>query len=166
MRVADLLVLRLARAGARAIFGLPGGGSNLDIIEAARQQGLRFVLAHTETAGALMAAAQGEITGAPGVCLSTLGPVIDTFGEARLADAAISRLASRVVMRLDEEIGQGAPSLTQAQVTRSSRRPPCPDRPRKRRARLSRARRRATSWMRSSAPAPRAPSRARRSSRR
>ena len=39
-----------------------------------RRRGLPFVLAHTETAGALMAAAQAEITGAPGVCLATLGP--------------------------------------------------------------------------------------------
>lgn len=74
MKVADLMVARLVRAGARAIFGMPGGGSNLDLVEAARRQRLRFVLAHTETAGALMAAAQAEITGAPGVCLSTLGP--------------------------------------------------------------------------------------------
>ena len=53
---------------------MPGGGSNLDVIDAARRQGLPFVLSHTETAGAIMAAAQAEITSAPGVCLSTLGP--------------------------------------------------------------------------------------------
>jgi acetolactate synthase-1/2/3 large subunit len=79
MRVADLLVARLARAGACAVFGVPGGGSNLDIIAAARCHGLRFVLAHTETAAAIMAAAQAEITGAPGVCLSTLGPGVSSM---------------------------------------------------------------------------------------
>ena len=57
---------------------MPGGGSNLDIIEAARSHGLRFV-AHTETAGAIMAAAQAEITRAPGVCLSTLGPGVSSL---------------------------------------------------------------------------------------
>ena len=74
MKVADLVVTRLADAGARFIFGMPGGGSNLDLIEAARSRGMRFVLSHTETAGAIMAAAQAEVTGTPGVCLSTLGP--------------------------------------------------------------------------------------------
>jgi acetolactate synthase I/II/III large subunit len=91
MRVADLLVSRLVRAGARAIFGMPGGGSNLDIIEAARRQGLRFVLAHTETAGALMAAAQAEITRSPGVCLSTLGP-----GAASLVNGVAHAWLDRV----------------------------------------------------------------------
>jgi acetolactate synthase-1/2/3 large subunit len=79
MKVADLIVTHLVRAGARAVFGMPGGGSNLDIIDAARQQGLRFVLSHTETAGAIMACAQAEITGAPGVCLSTLGPGVSSL---------------------------------------------------------------------------------------
>ena len=69
-----MIIARLARAGARAVFGMPGGGTNLDLVEAARRRGLPFVLTHTETAGALMAAAQAEMTGAPGVCLSTLGP--------------------------------------------------------------------------------------------
>jgi acetolactate synthase I/II/III large subunit len=79
MTVAELIVTRLARAGARAIFGMPGGGSNLDIIDAARRHRLPFVLSHTETAGAIMAAAQAEITGAPGVCLSTLGPGVSSL---------------------------------------------------------------------------------------
>jgi acetolactate synthase I/II/III large subunit len=79
MRVADALVMRLAHAGARAIFGMPGGGSNLDVIQAAHGLGLPFVLAHTETAAAIMAAAQAEITGAPGVCLSTLGPGVSSI---------------------------------------------------------------------------------------
>jgi acetolactate synthase I/II/III large subunit len=79
MKVADFLVARLAAAGARAIFGMPGGGSNLDIIDAGRRRGLPFVLSHTETAGVIMAAAQAEITGAPGVCLSTLGPGVSSI---------------------------------------------------------------------------------------
>jgi acetolactate synthase-1/2/3 large subunit len=91
MTVADLMVSRFARAGARAIFGMPGGGSNLDVIDAARRQGLPFVLAHTETAGAIMACAQAEITGAPGVCLSTLGP-----GVASLVNGVAHAFLDRV----------------------------------------------------------------------
>ena len=79
MTVAELLVAGLKGAGTRAIFGMPGGGSNLDVIDAARRAGLRFVLSQTETGGALMAAAQAEITGAPGACLCTLGPGVSSI---------------------------------------------------------------------------------------
>lgn len=72
--VADLLVRRLRDAGVRTLFGVPGGGGNLDLIEAAGRAGLPFVLTCTETAAAIAAIAQAEITGCPGACLTTLGP--------------------------------------------------------------------------------------------
>lgn len=72
--VADLIVRHLRRAGVGFIFGVPGGGSNLDLIAAAGRAGLTFVLTSTETAAALAAVAQAEIGGRPGVCLTTLGP--------------------------------------------------------------------------------------------
>jgi acetolactate synthase-1/2/3 large subunit len=72
--VADVIVHHLAAAGVNTIFGVPGGGSNLDLIAAAGRAGLRFILTATETAGAIAAIAQAEITGCPGACLSTLGP--------------------------------------------------------------------------------------------
>ena len=58
----------------RAIFGVPGGGGNLDLIEAAGRAGLPFVLTATETGAALAAVGQAEVTGTPGACLTTLGP--------------------------------------------------------------------------------------------
>ena len=72
--VADLIVRRLRDAGVGCLFGVPGGGSNLDLIEAAGRAGLPFVLTATETAGAIAALAQAEVTGRPGACLTTLGP--------------------------------------------------------------------------------------------
>jgi acetolactate synthase-1/2/3 large subunit len=72
--VANLVVGRLRDAGVACVFGMPGGGGNLDLIEAAGRAGLPFVLTSTETAGALAAMAQAEITGRPGACLTTLGP--------------------------------------------------------------------------------------------
>jgi acetolactate synthase I/II/III large subunit len=71
---ADFIVERLRRAGVRALFGVPGGGGNLDLIAAAGRAGLPFVLTATETAGAIAAIAQAEITGEAGACLTTLGP--------------------------------------------------------------------------------------------
>lgn len=72
--VADLIAARLREAGVVTLFGMPGGGTNLDLIDAAGRAGLPFVLTATETGGALAAVAQAEITGRPGACLTTLGP--------------------------------------------------------------------------------------------
>jgi acetolactate synthase-1/2/3 large subunit len=74
MTVADLVVDQLLGAGVKALFGVPGGGGNLDLIAAAGRAGLPFVLTSTETAGAIAAIAQAEVTGATGACLTTLGP--------------------------------------------------------------------------------------------
>jgi acetolactate synthase-1/2/3 large subunit len=72
--LSELIVNRLTVEGTRALFGVPGGGGNLDLIEAAGAGGLPFVLTATECGGALAAMAQAEVTGDPGACLTTLGP--------------------------------------------------------------------------------------------
>src|SRR5262245_36436854 len=91
--VADLIVARLQEAGVAALFGVPGGGSNLDVIEAARRVGMPFVLTATETGGAIAAIAQAEITGCPGACLTTIGPgvasVVNGVACARLDRAPL-----------------------------------------------------------------------------
>ena len=89
--VADLIVRRLVEAGVQLLVGMPGGGSNLDLVEAAGRAGLPFVLSHTETAGALIASAQAELTGRPGACLATLGP-----GVASLVNGAAHARLDRV----------------------------------------------------------------------
>ena len=48
--VADVVVSSLRAAGVHTLFGVPGGGSNLDLIAAAGRHGLPFVLTATETA--------------------------------------------------------------------------------------------------------------------
>lgn len=60
-------------AGTPFLVGHPGGES-VELMEAARQRDMRFILMKQEVAGAILAATWGEITGAPGVCLSTRGP--------------------------------------------------------------------------------------------
>ena len=72
--LAEHIVERLRAVGAQALFGVPGGGGNLDLIEAARGAGLPFVLTSTETGAAIAAMAQAEVLGRPGACLTTLGP--------------------------------------------------------------------------------------------
>jgi acetolactate synthase-1/2/3 large subunit len=88
--VADLLVDGLVRAGVPRIFGVPGGGSNLEVLEAARARGLPFVLCHQEWAACIMAAVTGELTGRPGAVLSTLGPGV-TASATGLAHARLDR---------------------------------------------------------------------------
>ena len=43
-------------------------------MEAARQRQMRFLLMKQEVAGAMLAATWGDLTGSPGICLSTRGP--------------------------------------------------------------------------------------------
>ena len=71
---AEAVVGFLAEAGTRRIYGVPGGGSTLDVIEAARKRGIDFVLAHHGLGAVLMAATEGDLLGRPGVCLAALGP--------------------------------------------------------------------------------------------
>lgn len=71
---AGAIVAALARAGTRLVFGVPGGGPNLDVVGAAEAAGLRFVLAHGETAATIMAATSADLTGAPGAVVVTRGP--------------------------------------------------------------------------------------------
>ena len=80
-QVASAIAVALAEAGTQFLFGVPGGGANLGLIEACERHGVRFVLCHGETAGALMASAYAELTGRPGGCLATRGP-----GAASLAN--------------------------------------------------------------------------------
>src|SRR5258708_34067694 len=70
----DLIAKTLMEAGVQRLFGMPGGGSNADIIEAAGRVGLPFSLSQTESGSAFMACAQAEITGNPGACIAPLGP--------------------------------------------------------------------------------------------
>ncbi|HUM18377.1 MAG TPA: thiamine pyrophosphate-dependent enzyme [Candidatus Nitrosotalea sp.] len=88
--VADLIVDGLVRAEVPRIFGVPGGGSNLEVLQAARARGLPFVLCHQEWAACIMAAVTGELTGRPGAVLSTLGPGV-TASATGLAHAKLDR---------------------------------------------------------------------------
>jgi acetolactate synthase-1/2/3 large subunit len=88
--VAEVIVEGLRRAGVPRLFGVPGGGSSLDILEAARCRELPFVLCHHEWAACIMAAVTGDLTGHPGVALSALGPGV-TASATGLAHAFLDR---------------------------------------------------------------------------
>ncbi|HET9968709.1 MAG TPA: thiamine pyrophosphate-dependent enzyme, partial [Streptosporangiaceae bacterium] len=93
---ADAIVAALAGAGTRLVFGVPGGGPNLDVVGAAAAAGLRFVLAHGETAATIMAATCADLTGAPGAVLVTRGPGLASAVNG-IAHAALDRLPLVVI---------------------------------------------------------------------
>ena len=59
--------------GTPFIVGHPGG-ETVELMDAARNRQVRFILMQQEPAGAMMAATWGEITGSPGGSVSTRGP--------------------------------------------------------------------------------------------
>ncbi len=73
IRAADVLARRLAEAGVRRAWGMPGG-EVLTLVDALERAGIECVLCRHETAAGFMAEADWHATGAPGVMLATLGP--------------------------------------------------------------------------------------------
>jgi acetolactate synthase I/II/III large subunit len=69
----EVLAEAFNEAGTPFIVGHPGGES-VELMEAARACQMRFLLMKQEVAGAMLASTWGEITGSPGVCMSTRGP--------------------------------------------------------------------------------------------
>jgi acetolactate synthase-1/2/3 large subunit len=126
--VAAAIAGALQRAGTRLVFGVPGGGPNLDVVGAAGDAGLRFVLAHGETAAAIMAATCADLTGAPGAVVVTRGPglasavngiahsSLDRLPLVVVADTVPARDAGRIShQRLDQDaLGR---SVAKATVT-------------------------------------------------
>ncbi|MHB8772875.1 MAG: thiamine pyrophosphate-binding protein [Syntrophales bacterium] len=74
MNMAQAIGKVLKDSGVTFLFGIPGGGSSVDLINAAEDEGIRFVLTQHESSAAIMASVLGDVTGVPGVCVSTLGP--------------------------------------------------------------------------------------------
>jgi acetolactate synthase-1/2/3 large subunit len=87
---ADSIAAAFAGAGTRRIYGVPGGGSSLDLIAAAKAIGIEFVLARHETSAVIMAATEAELSGTPGVALCTRGPGVGNAANG-MAHAALDR---------------------------------------------------------------------------
>ena len=92
MNCSSVIARYLAAAGVRHVFGYPGD-PNVELIEAMRREGLEFVLARREGSAGFMAQACGQITGLPGICLSTLGP-----GSSSLVNGVANAFLDRAPM--------------------------------------------------------------------
>jgi acetolactate synthase-1/2/3 large subunit len=87
---AEILADRLAAAGCRHAFGVPGG-EVLTVMDALARAGVAFHLVRHENAGAFMAEGTWHATGAPGIVLATIGP-----GLANAMNAALNALQDQV----------------------------------------------------------------------
>jgi acetolactate synthase I/II/III large subunit len=74
MNMSQAVSKMLKRSGVQFMFGIPGGGSSADLINTSEDEGIPFILTQHETSAAIMAGVVGDVTGVPGVALSTLGP--------------------------------------------------------------------------------------------
>src|SRR5262245_10658594 len=73
MNNADLIVATFKAAGIHRGFGIPSGNV-LPLMDAMRRGGLDFVLTAHEGSAGFAADVTGRMTGAPGLCIATLGP--------------------------------------------------------------------------------------------
>src|ERR1700733_13657662 len=73
MNNADLIVATLRAAGITRGFGIPSGNV-LPLMDAMRRGGVDFVLTAHEGSAGFAADVSGRLTGAPGLCIATLGP--------------------------------------------------------------------------------------------
>lgn len=126
-QLARSLADAMAHTGSSVMYGVPGGGANLDIIGAAEQAGMRFVLAHAETPAAIMAAVHGDLTGTPTACTVTRGPgamsAVNAVAQAALdhqplvlvSDCVTAGSRTHTSHQLVDQIGVMAP-LAKASV--------------------------------------------------
>ena len=94
-KTADIIARALKAAGVRYAFGIPGG-EVLELLEAFRRVGIRFVLTKQELGAGFMADASFQLTGKPGVLVATLGPGF-TNAVTPVAQALLDRSALIVI---------------------------------------------------------------------
>jgi acetolactate synthase I/II/III large subunit len=116
------------------MFGVPGGGPNLDVVGAAATAGLRFILTHGETAAVIMAATYADLTGTPGAVVVTRGPglasavngiahaALDRLPVVVIADTVAAADASRISHQRIDQTALGR-SVAKAAITVSRRHP-------------------------------------------
>lgn len=90
-RPVDVVAGVLREAGITRIYGVPGEGSTIDLVDAAHREGVSYVLTVHETGAAFMAATEAELTGRPGVCLVTKGPGLTNLATG-IAHALLDRI--------------------------------------------------------------------------
>jgi len=103
--MSDLYALaeEMAHRGVGQIFGIPGSGSSLTLLDALEKRGVIFYLTHFEGTAAMMAGAVGRLSGRAGAAISIKGP-----GLANMVPGlAACRFESLPVVSLSEAYPPG-----------------------------------------------------------
>jgi acetolactate synthase-1/2/3 large subunit len=90
MKLAELIMAEARERGLRHFFGLPGGGSPLDMMEAGRQFGVDFVSVAHESSAGIAAAYYGLVQDTAGLALAVKG-----LGAGNLAGGAANAYFER-----------------------------------------------------------------------
>jgi acetolactate synthase-1/2/3 large subunit len=90
------VITAVVDAGYPLLCGLPGGGTSLDLVEAAALSGCRFLPTATEAGSVLVATTIGDVTGRAAAVTTTLGPGV-TSAVNGIACAWLDRLPVLVV---------------------------------------------------------------------
>lgn len=96
----------IAACGIERVFGIPGSGASLSLIDALEKRGVDFCLTHFEGTGVLMAATSGRLSGRAGISLSIKGP---GFANA-VPGLTAAWFESFPVVHLTEAAPPGAPA--------------------------------------------------------
>ena len=99
------LAAQIAAYGIPFVFGIPGSGPSLDLIDALEKKGVAFHLTHFEGSAALMAGAVGRLSGRSGVAVSIKGPGLANM----LPGLAACRLDAFPVVSISEAYLPDAP---------------------------------------------------------
>ena len=88
--VARQMVEGLRAGGARLLFGVPGGGPNLEMVGAAATMGIPFALFHTEAAACIAASTFGLLSDSVGAAVVTRGPGVASAANG-IAQATLDK---------------------------------------------------------------------------
>lgn len=94
----DPLADDIYSSGIKMVFGIPGSGDTLSLIDALEKRGIQFCRTFFEGTGVLMAATIGRLSGKPGVSLSIKGPGLANA----VPGLAVAYLESLPVVHLTE----------------------------------------------------------------
>src|SRR3989304_2328026 len=108
----------LKREGVLYLFGIPGGGGSIDLLDATEREGIRFILNSHETAAAIMACVVAELTGIPGVVLTPIAPGVTNVANG----VAYAYLERAPLLVLSDNYPWGASQVVARQ--KAKHRPP------------------------------------------
>lgn len=102
----DHLAEDIARSGIRNIFGIPGSGPSLTLLDALEKRDVSFHLTHFEGTAAIMAGVQGKLAEKAGVAISIKGPGLSNM----IPGLAVCRLEALPVVSISEAYPPNSPS--------------------------------------------------------